>query len=408
MYIPRTLEKTLLKYLNKKEVIAVMGPRQCGKTTLLNRIFKNLKNAVFIDFEDREKLELFMTDISSFIELYVKPNKYLFIDEFQYASDGGKSLKFIYDNYNIKIFISGSSATGLTIKSIKYLVGRIFVFNLFPFSFEEFLSYKGKEIYEKIYTKGNLSKIIIKHIYGLYKEYAAYGGYPRVVIAHNKEEKEIVLKNIYNTYFLKEIKEILGLTADFKLSKLIKVLSLQIGGLINYNELSSLTGFSHYELLRHLNILEKTFICKMSRPYYTNKRIELTKNPKIYFFDNGFRNIVISSFQELDKRIDKGILNENFIASEIIKKELELRYWRSKSKAEVDFVIIKNNEVYPLEVKSLLLSEKVTRSFMSFIEKYRPKKGFVAADQFTGKRKEKGCAIDFIPVFYISQILDKL
>ncbi len=408
MYVNRTLENQIIKYLGKREIVAVVGPRQCGKTTLLKHIFRNLKNAVFIDFEDREKLELFTADINSFIELYVKPYKYLFIDEFQYAKDGGKNLKFIYDNYKTKILISGSSATELTFKSIKYLVGRIFIFNLFTFSFEEFLSYKNKRIYEKIYTKGNLSKPIAEKIYKYCKEYVGYGGYPRVVTADSKEEKETVLKNIYNTYFLKEIKEILGLTTDFKLSKLIKALALQVGGLINYNDLSSLTGFTHYELLQHLNILEKTFICKMSRPYYTNRRTELTKNPKIYFFDNGFRNTIINNFQDQNERIDRGILNENFVASEIIKKGLELKYWRSKSKAEVDFVIEKNNKVFPLEVKSDLLSEKTTRSFLSFIEKYKPEKALIATNNFIGRKKEKNTVIDFIPVFYIERALDKL
>ncbi len=253
MYIPRTLEKVLVKYIKRKEIIAVIGPRQCGKTTLLHHIFKGLKNAAFISFEDREKLELFTTDLNAFIELYVKPYKYLFIDEFQYANNGGKNLKLIYDSYDTKIFISGSSATGLTIKSVKYLVGRIFVFTLFPFSFDEFLSYKDEKTYQKIYRKGNLSKVIIENIYKHYEEYAVYGGYPRAVIANDKEEKKIVLKNIYNTYFLKEIKEILGLSTDFKLSKLIKAFALQAGNLISYNELSALTGFSHYELL-HISI----------------------------------------------------------------------------------------------------------------------------------------------------------
>src|SRR3989338_642258 len=93
MYISRILEKTLKKYLNKREIVAVVGPRQCGKTTLLKHIFKDLKNAHFLDFEDRETLELFNEDIKSFIDLYVKPYSYLFIDEFQYAKEGEKNKK---------------------------------------------------------------------------------------------------------------------------------------------------------------------------------------------------------------------------------------------------------------------------------------------------------------------------
>src|SRR3989344_1250764 len=150
MYINRFLEKELLKYAHKKEIIAVVGPRQCGKTTLLKHIFNSLKRAVFIDFEDRETLELFNDDIKSFVEIYVKGNDYLFIDEFQYAKEGGKNLKYIYDNCKIKIFISGSSATELSIQSVKFLVGRIFVFTLYPLSFEEYLNYKEPVLYNSI------------------------------------------------------------------------------------------------------------------------------------------------------------------------------------------------------------------------------------------------------------------
>ena len=141
MYIRRQLEEKINKYLHTREIVAVIGPRQSGKTTLLKHIYNNLKNAIFLDFEDRDILELFNEDIKSFIELYVKKYDYTFIDEFQYAKAGGEKLKYIYDNYKTKIIISGSSASELTIQSVKYLVGRIFIFNLYPCSFEEFLNY---------------------------------------------------------------------------------------------------------------------------------------------------------------------------------------------------------------------------------------------------------------------------
>src|SRR3989344_2221318 len=98
MYITRFLEKEVSKYLGRKEIIAVIGPRQSGKTTLLRHFFEKCKNAVFLDFEDRQTLELFSEDVDSFIELHVKKHDYVFIDEFQYAKEGGKNLKHIYDS----------------------------------------------------------------------------------------------------------------------------------------------------------------------------------------------------------------------------------------------------------------------------------------------------------------------
>src|SRR3989344_7646606 len=119
MYVYRFLEKEIRKYLKKKEIIAVVGPRQSGKTTLLKQIFNVLDKAIFLDFEDRDTLELFSEDLKSFIELYIKKYDYVFIDEFQYAKEGGKNLKYIYDTYKIKIFISGSSSSELSIQGIK-------------------------------------------------------------------------------------------------------------------------------------------------------------------------------------------------------------------------------------------------------------------------------------------------
>ncbi|MBI2542493.1 ATP-binding protein [Candidatus Woesearchaeota archaeon] len=401
MYLKRFLEEDIKKYIKKREIIAIIGPRQSGKTTLLGHFYENLKNAVFLDFEDRETLELFSEDIHSFIELYVKKHDYVFIDEFQYAKEGGKNLKYIYDNFKAKIIISGSSASELSIQSIKFLVGRIFVFTLYPFSFEEYLSCKNIGLYN-LMRIGKLTRPLIGRVMPYFNEFCIYGGYPRVILSKDKPEKEIVLKNIYNTYFLKEIKEILNLPDDYKLSRLIHALALQVGNIVNYKELADITGFNYKDLLRYLNVLEKTFILTRSLPFHTNKRTELVKSPKSFFLDSGFRNIAIKNFQPVENRPDKGSLYENFVASELVKSGIGLKYWRTKSMAEVDFVIERNNRIMPVEIKSSLIKPKFTKSFLSFLEKYKPAKSFILSERlFAEKNKTK-----FLPIFYIG-ILDK-
>lgn len=405
-YIPRFLEEKIKKYLPKKEFIAVIGPRQSGKTTMLKNIFKYLKNALFIDFEDREKLALFDNDLKSFVELYVKGYDYLFIDEFQYSKEGGKNLKFIFDNYETKIIISGSSVSELSIQSIKYLVGRILIFSLYPFSFSEFLQFKDKKIFD-IYNKtSELSEQIISVINEFYKEYVIYGGYPRVIISKSLEEKNTILRNIYNTYLLKEIKEILGIKEDYKISKLMHGLALQTGGLVDYGELCSLVSCSYNELISNLNILKKTFIINESRPFYTNKRTELVKNPKIFFFDNGFRNFIINNFQELRNRTDKGQLNENFVSSEIAKNDINLQYWRSKSKAEIDFIIEKEGKIIPIEVKSDLYKPNLNKAAYSFCRKYKAKEIFILSERLFDKKKFDFGIAKFRPLFYAGKIAE--
>ncbi|MEK6869453.1 MAG: ATP-binding protein, partial [Nanoarchaeota archaeon] len=389
MYIHRFLEDTIKKYLEKREIIAIIGPRQSGKTTLLRHFYESCKNAIFLDFEDRQTLELFSEDVSSFIGLYVKNHDYVFIDEFQYAKEGGKNLKYIYDNCKAKIIISGSSASELSIQSVKFLVGRIFIFTLYPLSFGECLNYKNEDLYN-IWRSGKLARPVIGRIMPHFNEFCIYGGYPRVILSGDKSEKEVVLRNIYNTYFLKEIKEILNLPEDYKLSKLIRALALQIGNIMNHKELADITGFNHKDLLKYLNVLEKTFVLTRSLPFHTNKRTELVKAPKVFFLDSGFRNIVIKNFQQIENRPDKGSLYENFVASELVKSGIELKYWRTKSMAEVDFVIEKNNKIIPVEIKSNLARPNFTKSFLSFLEKYNPSKSFILSEKlFAEKNKTK-------------------
>ena len=222
-----------------------------------------------------------------------------------------------------------------------------------------------------------------------------------MVLSDDKSEKEIILTNIYNTYFLKEIKEILNLPEDYKLSKLITALSLQIGNIMNYRELSDITGFNHKDLLRYLNIVEKTFILVRSMPFHTNKRTELVKSPKSFFLDSGFRNTVIKNFQSIEYRPDKGALYENFVSSELLKGGVEPKYWRTKSMAEVDFVIEKNGNIIPIEIKSNLNHLSFTKSFLSFLEKYKPKRSFILSERLFAKRKNT----KFRPIFYIGEEL---
>lgn len=366
MYIKRKLEGTILKYLKSPEIIAVVGPRQSGKTTMVKKIIQDLPKAISVSFDDQNILTLFEKHTDEFITAYVKGNKFLFIDEFQYAKNGGKNLKYIFDKEKIKIIISGSSVVDLTVKAVRYLVGRVFVFTLHPFDFEEYLSSQDTE-YLKLYLeyKGQIDfkkssfllipPVIHDKFKNYYAAYLRFGGYPRVVLADDEETKKETLRNVYNTFFLREVRDVLGLIDDYKLSSLIKGLALQAGNLIEYNELSRLTGFSFASLKKYLNFLEKTYICDLIRPFYKNKRTEIVKNPKVYFLDSGLRNAIINDFRRLDERTDSGAFLENGLAMQLIKNNFAINFWRDKKKNEVDFVLtLENGILAAIEVKSYL------------------------------------------------------
>ncbi len=414
MYIKRKIEDTILKYLKVPEILAITGPRQAGKTTLLQRIQGNLSNSIFLSFEDRETVELFEQDIKGFAQKYSQYH-YIFIDEFQHAKNGGKNLKYMYDvQPGNKLIISGSSAIDLTIRALKFLVGRVFIFNLFQFDFFEFLSFREPDLF-KIYQQykdsfnlkeGKFGKVAVSEVVNnqlnkYLDEFIIWGGYPRVVLATDKTEKETILKNIYSTYFLRDIKDILGLVDDFKLSRLIKALAVQLGQLVEYNELSRLSEYDYLTLKKYLNILEKTFIVCQVRPFYKNKRSEISKNPKIYFFDAGLRNYVINNFNSLNSRVDKGFLYENFVFCELIKDDIAINFWRTKAKAEVDFIAQVGPQLLPVESKSEISSLQISRAFNSFISQYRPENALLLNSSQIGIKEKDKTKIFFLPRWII-------
>jgi len=138
------------------------------------------------------------------------------------------------------------------------------------------------------------------------------------------------------------------------------------------------------------------------KPFYTNKRKELVKIPKVYFYDLGFRNVCFDNFSH--ERSDIGFMYENFIFSELVKKGFSLKYWRTKSGAEVDFVV-GDGGIIPIEVKSSLFEGKLNKSFFSFVEKYKPKKGYIVSLDFEGKKKVNGCEVFFVPFLKFTGLL---
>jgi len=414
MYIHRELENLIKPFLKRKEILAILGSRQVGKTTFLEYLASQLKkegkSVKFITFEKRGDLELF-DNIEDFKDIH-KKYQIVIIDEFQYAKQGGQKLKYLFDTTKIKYIISGSSSLDIKFQIARYMVGRMFKFMLWPFSFREYLSYVNNELYEIVNSrilsafsfpiKKSFGPEINSRLEKLFEEYLIFGGYPAVVLARTQKEKEKILEGILDNYLLKDIKILLQLATESELTKLAKLLATQIGNLLNYKELSNSSGLNYKELLRHLEILKQTYIIDLIKPYFTNKRTEITKNPKVYFIDTGFKNLILSDFRKIEQRRDAGSLVENYIFMALKRKGngfQNINFWRTKSKAEVDFVIQRENKIIPIEVK--YSSEMaIGKSLYSFIEKFSPSEAFVLTKGFTRETKVKNCKVKFIPVYY--------
>lgn len=434
MIYPRDLIKDIELFLKRKEFIAIVGPRQSGKTTFLeilkahlSRELKIKKDSIHsVTFEDRRLLAQFEADPVSFINSYISPESkqtfYLMIDEFQYASGGGQKLKLIYDTIeNVKVFITGSSSLDIKAQVGKFMVGRILSFYLNPFNFGEFLRVNEQRL-ERIYRQNNEqlikwlfegrpfkikrgADIFSEEIIKLYEEFCLWGGYPAVVLAKKKNERLKILAEIYNNYILKDIKTLLELATENKLYLLSQYLATQVGNIAVYQNLCQASDLDYRNLKKHLNILKETFICQEVKPFFKNRQKELSKNPKIFFMDMGFRNNLLENMNSLDKRTDTGAIIENniFIRLNELSGQVEkINFWRTKAGAEVDFIFHTQGKIIPIEVKyTHFNTEKISKSLASFIDSFKPEDAVVLTKNYWGSMKRGKTKILFIPVYYL-------
>ena len=425
--IKRELFSKILAHMDDKEIIAIRGPRQSGKSTLLKILRDNLiargvdtKHVIYISFEDPMEIDNFSRNPLAYIESYLVDDKlhYFLIDEVQYDKSAGKHLKLVFDSLNnLKIVVTGSSSLDVAQIS-KFLVGRVFIYDLLTVNFYEYLDFyderlarifdKNRAILNEIISGKKVNflpdKISLEAINKKLEEFLRYGGYPASVEKTRAEDKVEILRNIYSTYIGKDITSLFGITDTASIRKLIGALALQIGSLVNYNELSTTTGIYYKKLLEFLHVLEETYIIKRLHPFSRNMRSELKKNPKIYFFDTGLRNYIAQNFNPVSNRTDAGSIVENFVFIEL-QQRLEsasfIYFWRTRAKAEVDFIISTPELVIPIEVKfSSFKRPEITRGMHSFIDEYEPRYAIVLTLDFFEKIKIKKTEVFFIPLCF--------
>jgi predicted AAA+ superfamily ATPase len=413
-YIKREIEEKIEKFIKRKEIIGIRGPRQCGKTTLLKIISKKIEGEkVYVDFYDLEARENFEKNPIDFVKRYKKNKLFLFLDEIQKVKYAGEKLKLIYDSFDdLKIFISGSSSLELKTNVLKDLVGRIILFNLYTFNFFEFLSSKDEGLAKIVKEKRESLRKFLEdkdevsypsfneEILKYWKEYVIFGGYPEVVKAKN-EEKIVLLKNIFNTYIEKDVVNFFEIHDTSKFLDLVRILSFRTSNLISISTLASELRLNYEKVEKFLEVLIHSYIIYLVKPFYKNLVTEIRKIPKIYFLDLGIRNCAIDNFLEFDKRSDKGEIAENFVFREILVNfdDWKINYWRTTGKAEIDFVLTKNEKIVPIEVR--LSGNKLGKSFYSFIRAYKPEKAIVfTLDKFE-KKIVGNTLLYFLPIYYI-------
>ena len=220
-----------------------------------------------------------------------------------------------------------------------------------------------------------------------------YGGYPRVELSKNPNMKKIILRDLYETMILKDVARTFSITDMNALDQLSRYLALNTANLISYDNIAKALGITFPTLKKYLDAMEKSYLIVRVRPFFTNKNKELTKQPKIYFLDCGLRNIIAGDFPDEPT----GKTFENYVFSELLKSGYIPKYWRSKSKAEVDFILEIGPNIIPLEIKVSAGSYTIERSLHSFINNYSPQKAFVIFyEGKKGKKKVNGCEVTFV------------
>ncbi|NOZ62087.1 MAG: ATP-binding protein [Calditrichaeota bacterium] len=425
---PRDLSSEIAEWMGTDHILLITGSRQVGKTSLLYLLIQMLvkkgvqkERIYYFDLEDFSLLETFNEGRLSF-ERYLRAlgenferRIYVFIDEIQYMSNPTNFLKLVHDRYkNIKIICSGSSTLDIQRKFKDSLVGRKLVFELFPLSFTEFLSFKQQNKLLNILREYKITDwsaaqklpdilpIFKQELVYFFDEYNRFGGYPAGVLEEDYNRKIVLINEIYQSYVRKDIKQLFAIENLPAFNKLIKLIGFQIGQLINVKELAASASAGWRTMEKYLFILENTFIIKLVPPFFANKRKEIVKMPKVFFHDNGLRNQIVKNLNPLESRADAGQLVENFIFQQLYRKLRvtdDLKFWRTLSKNEVDFVI-ESDEIVPIKVKYRTFhSPMAPKGMQTFIQKYNSKKAFVITKNYIGESTKQGCRIIFLPAY---------
>ena len=337
----RDILKEIGQQLKRPEIILLFGARQTGKSTLLELLSKEHGDLKILDCEQPVVYDaLHETNIPKIKALFDEKEIVAF-DEAQTIPEIGKILKLLYDDKKDKtqLIATGSSSFELSNKTGEPLTGRNISFKLFPLSIHEISARKGWQ-----YFLENL------------EEYLLYGSYPGVVDL-NVKEKRAKLLSLSNDYLFKDIFKFEQLRNPGILRKLLKAIALQVGNLVSYQELATLTGISKQTVVRYLDLLEKSFIIFRLGSFSGNLRNELKKRQKYFFYDTGIRNAILNNFAGMTDRSDAGAIWENFCVSEIIKANSNNRlfsnfyFWRTYDGAEIDLVEERDGEIIAWEFK---------------------------------------------------------
>ena len=369
MYIERKLTPIVENHLFRHKAIIVLGARQVGKSTLMERVVGKLDEPVLkLNCDDPEVRNL-LTDINTAtLRMLLGANRVIAIDEAQRVESIGLVLKRIVDNYpDVQVLVSGSSSLRLKESINEPLTGRKYEYTMYPVSTGELYDTLGL-----MPTNGMLESRLI------------YGSYPDI-LTHPEEAKEM-LRTLADSYLYKDILEMQEVRKPVLLQKILIALGLQLGSEVAYNEVARTVGSDPKTIERYIDLLEKCYVLYSLPGLSRNMRNELKKTRKVYFYDNGIRNAILQNYAPVGLRGDMGALWENFFIMERIKynayagRQVNYYFWRTISQQEIDLIEESDGEFSIFEMK-WNPSKASTRFPASFMDTYHPKAAHVVTPE---------------------------
>lgn len=338
--ISRDLFGTIKNQLFKGKAIILMGPRQAGKTTLVNIIKDSLTDRVlWLNGDESNVREALSNTGLSQLRSIIGNYKVLVIDEAQRIENIGITIKLIVDNLSeVQVIATGSSSFELANRINEPLTGRKYEHLLLPLSHQELQNHFGY-----LEEKGMLHHRLI------------FGSYPEVV-THPGEEEQI-LKSLSGSYLFKDIFTWENIKKPDRLEQMVKALAFQTGNQVSYHELGQLTGLDNETVEKYILLLERAFVIFRLNSFSRNLRNELKRSRKIYFYDNGIRNALINNFNQVEFRNDIGQLWENYLISERMKRNLyrihycNVYFWRNHNQQEIDYLEEYGGKIHAYEFK---------------------------------------------------------
>lgn len=359
--IDRILGKKILQSATQMPIIAVTGPRQSGKSTLIRYLFPDY---MYLNLEDIQLRTFALEDPKGFL---FNAGKMAIIDEIQYVPDLPSYLQVITDREKIpaQFIISGSQNLLLMEGISQSLAGRVAIFNLLPLSLEEI---KATDYALKTY-----------------EDYILQGFYPRIYdLALNPNQW---LNDYIRTYVERDVRQIINVGNLNTFRQFLEICAGRIGQLVNFSEIGNRIGVSYKTVSKWLSVLETSFIIYTLRPYHQNFNKRIVKSSKLYFYDTGLACALLNlrNTDDLNRHFAKGALFENFVITEIIKNQFNRNitpknyFWNAAGAYEIDLLIDQGPQLVPIEIKS---SRTINSRFFAAFTYFQPISGALPENSY--------------------------